>query len=138
MGIICACALALPAFIDRYWPRHNISSFFFKISSYFSSLSGDGTGKSASGSGQSSRNTATYATSSSEQNAGHLKHEGWSRLDQEHFAEETLRPDLDTLMMTHTTVGYGSREEDLEEWGQAGIVKKVDLTQSYPMTGHRP
>lgn len=34
VGIMCACSLALPAFLDRHWPQHGSSSLLSKLGSY--------------------------------------------------------------------------------------------------------
>lgn len=119
VGIMCACSIALPTFCNHYWPRTKTSKLFPHISSYFTSISINGTSNSASITAPpSAKKPGFYHSSSSEQ--PHSQSAGWSKLDQEQYAEGGSGRDHDALRATHTTVGRGAREEDLEEWGQRG------------------
>lgn len=137
VGIKCACSLALPAFLDRYWPHFSIGSVFSKLYAYFSTPSRRKANKNASGTGSSNKKRAPSSSSSEQLHGAHPNQEGWVPFDERPRAERKLRPDRDTIVAHHTTIGLENREEDLEEWGCEGILKKVGLTQSYPMDKQR-
>ncbi|KAL8906328.1 MAG: hypothetical protein Q9207_002103 [Kuettlingeria erythrocarpa] len=52
------------------------------------------------------------------------KEHGWTQFDQQQDDQRALRPDRDALTSTHTTIGRGNATDDLEHWGQGGILKK--------------
>ncbi|KAL8885709.1 MAG: hypothetical protein Q9215_006484 [Flavoplaca cf. flavocitrina] len=134
VGIICACSLALPAFLDRHWPRRGSSRLLSKIESYFGSFSKSGSNKAGSEQIHSS-SKMTHDTPSSEERlqVPRSSEHGWTRLDPKGSDPKFLAPLMGPPNTTHTSVGRAMPDEDLENWGQSGILKKVEFTQSYPL-----
>lgn len=130
VGIICACSLALPAFLDRHWPQRASSRLLSKLESYFGSTSTSNSSKPTSKGDQSSSKETHNPPSSEERlRVTHPPEHGWTRLD----TVESFEPLACPLNPTQTSVGRAMPDEDLENWGQSGILKKVEYTQSYPL-----
>lgn len=140
VGIICACSLALPAFVDRYWPHTNLSGFFVKFSSYFSSNLQGSSSKPFKYSGTGDVSKGVPDTHSSPEELHHIRPstrpEGWTQLDNEQeYSADDMRGDRDTFVNKTMITGRGSKEEDVEAWGgRSGILRTVALTQSHPIT----
>ncbi|KAL2036380.1 hypothetical protein N7G274_010901 [Stereocaulon virgatum] len=140
VGIICACSLALPAFVDRYWPRINLSICFGKFSSYVSSNLQGSSSKPSKHSGTGDVRKYVPDTYSSPRELHHnrpsARPEGWTQfVDEEEHRADNIRGDRDPFVNRTMVTGRGSKEEDVETWGgRGGILRTVALTKSYPMT----
>ncbi|KAL8908195.1 MAG: hypothetical protein Q9171_005548 [Xanthocarpia ochracea] len=148
IGIICACSLALPAFIDRYGPKLSPLLLKTKIYSYFSTASHGG---SSSGGPQTHgsnipmsfhhKGIPTSSQSSdvlrsdhqSEQREGHEKGPAFGGVK---TFGTTARGDRHNLAFETNVQGGGwTGNEDVESTHPEGkIVKRVELFQTYPRT----
>jgi hypothetical protein len=157
MGIICACSLALPAFLDRYWPR-SLTAKFSRLYSYLTSFSivitrhssddNDSFGPSKGSSNGANRHQRLASSGS------HLHHgksgglggsgsnfkadSSYSELDEKpNSAVVMMRGDGGDIHRQTLVKAYGRGEEDVRDWtgaasGNGGILKRVDVEQSYP------
>ncbi|KAL8915999.1 MAG: hypothetical protein Q9172_006509 [Xanthocarpia lactea] len=145
IGIICACSLALPAFIDRYGPKLSPLLLKSKLYSYFSTTShGESSGGPQTHGSNVGINSHKKGIPTSSQSSDVLRSDHQSEQREGHEKDPAFgvkafgtvaRGDRHNLAFETNVEGGGrtAGDEDVECTHPEGkIMKRVDLFQSYP------
>ena len=130
IGLLCACLVAFPAFLDRYWP-HSLHHYVSRLTSYFSS-SHVSKSDVRSGAGGAGANIALHDTSNEYvgSNSEYLE------IHDERELAKKMRGDMARRTedySTETTVSIKGVNNATDLWRPlrgVGVVKTVDVEQN--------